>query len=298
MRKIYNLSIKNNDKALGIILVMPVIIWFSIILIYPFVNTIQLSFSNLRLFGTDANFVGFRTYQRLLEDENFLICVRNSLVWTFVNVILQIILGLMTAVLLNEKFFGCNFLRTWIIIPWVIPYSVIAVIGRWMLSSTFGVINWVFTSIGLISKPIAFLGTMQLAMPTVIMINVWKWFPFVGIMYLAVLQGIPEDLYEAARIDGSNKWQEFRYITLPSLMPSMGITTLLMTFWNFNTFGLVWLLTYGGPGTATTTMPILVYLKAFREFRMAEAAVLSVIMFIILLIYTTIYRKLQTTEDE
>lgn len=298
MRKFYNLFINNNDKTLGIILVLPVIIWLSIILIYPFLNVFQISFSNLRLFGTDSSFVGFRTYQRLFQDEKFIISVRNSLIWTSASVILQMILGLITAVLLNEKFFGCKFLRTWIIIPWIIPFSVIGVIGRWMLSSTFGVINWILTNAGLIAEPIAFLGTLQLAMPTVVIINVWKWFPFVGIIYLAALQGIPEDLYEAARIDGSNGWQEFRYITLPSLIPTMAITTLLMTFWNFNTFGLVWLLTYGGPGTATTTMPILVYMKAFREFRMAEASALSVVMFTVLLIYTTIYRKLQTNKFE
>ncbi|MDD3427673.1 MAG: sugar ABC transporter permease [Caldisericia bacterium] len=297
MWRIYQSLIKNNDKILGIILIIPVIIWILTILIYPFVNIIQLSFTNLKLFGTDANFVGFRTYQRLFQDETFLISIKNSLIFTLVSVFLQIVLGLLTAVLLNENFFGCKFLRTWVITPWVIPYSVVAVIGRWMLSSTFGVINWMLIKTGLISEPIAFLGTINLAMPTVIAINTWKWFPFVSIIYLAAMQGIPEDLYEAARIDGSSGLQEFRYITLPSLIPTMVITTLLMTFWNFNTFGLVWLLTYGGPGTATTTMPISVYIKAFREYRGAEASALSVIMLIILLLYTIIYRKLQPSED-
>jgi|LSQX01.1.fsa_nt_gb multiple sugar transport system permease protein len=300
MLKFYELLIKNvnnKDNRLGILLVLPVIVWITVILIYPFLNIIYLSFTNLRLFGTDACFVGFRTFIRLFRDECFVVSIKNSFIFTSISVFLQTILGLITAVLLNETFFGCKFLRTWIIMPWVIPFSVIAVIGRWMLSSTFGVINWVLLNIGLISEPIAFLGTTKLAMPTVIAINVWKWFPFVSIMYLAALQGISDDLYEAARIDGSSCWQEFIYISLPSLMPTMAITTLLMTFWNFNTFGLVWLLTFGGPGSATTTMPILVYMKAFREYRVAEASALSIVMFTVLLVYTTIYRKLQKTEE-
>jgi multiple sugar transport system permease protein len=174
---------------------------------------------------------------------------------------------------------------------------VVAIMARWMLSSTFGVINWVMLNVGIFESPVSFLASPQLAMPTAIAVNVYKWFAFVGVMYLAVLQGIPNDLYEAARMDGSNKLQEFRYITLPALLPTVGVMSLLMTFWNFNTFGLVWLLTAGGPGTTTTTLPILVYRRAFQRYRLSEAAALSVVMFLFLFVYTVIYQRIRDRAD-
>ena len=160
-----------------------------------------------------------------------------------------------------------------------------------MLSSTSGVINYVLVELKLVSEPVNFLGSMDLAMGTIIMINVWKWFPFASVIFLAVLQGISSDVYEAARIDGCNKFKEFLYIIIPALKGPIGINALLMTFCNFNTYGLIWLLTAGGPGNATTTLPILVYKIAFKSFRMGAAAALSIIMFAILMIFTMIYRK-------
>ncbi len=285
-----------NDKTLGALLVLPIIIWLVVVFLYPFLNTFYFSMTDQRLIGSNANFVGLATFWNILIQEDFWIALYNTMVWTVSSVTLQVLLALMAALLLNQQFWGRNFFRTWIILPWAIPYSVIAVIARWMCSSTFGVINWVLIQIGLISEPLNFLGSLDLAMITSIMVNVWKWFPFVAVTYLAVLQGIPEELYEAARIDGCNVWQEFIYVTLPSLRISIGTTTLLMTFWNFNTFGLNWLLTAGGPATATTTLPILVYKKAFQSFRMGEASGLSVLMFIILLVYTIFYNKLTQKE--
>ena len=290
-------SAQRSDQLLGTLLILPMIVWLLIVFLYPFINTIHLSFTDLRLVGGNSNFVWFDTYKNLLMEEDFWIAVMNSGIWTFSSVFLQIFFALLVALLLNQKFVGRNFLRTWVILPWAIPYSVIAVIARWMFSSTFGVINWLLLKLHIVTIPINFLGSLQLAMATSVLVNVWKWFPFAAITFLAVLQGIPEEMYEAARIDGCNKWHEFRYITLPTLSASLGITTLLMTFWNFNTFGLIWLLTAGGPATATTTLPILVYKKAFRSMRMSDSSALSIMMFIILLIFTAIYMKVKKQEE-
>ena len=278
-------------------LILPMLIWLLVIFLYPFLRTVQMSFTDLRLIGGNYNYVWFANFINLLKEQDFWIAVVNSGIWTASSVILQIIFALLVALLLNQKFVGRNFMRTWVILPWVIPYSVIAVIARWMFSSTFGVINWLLFRLHLVTEPINFLGSLQLAMVTTVLVNVWKWFPFAAITFLAVLQGIPEEMYEAARIDGCNKWHEFRYITLPTLGASLGITTLLMTFWNFNTFGLIWLLTAGGPATATTTLPILVYKKAFRSMKMSDSSALSVIMFIILLIYSSVYMRVNKQEE-
>ncbi len=298
MQVFRKVSVKKSDLIVGILLVLPIMLWLLIVFIYPILDTLRMSLYNQRLLGMPARFVGLDLYKKALANEEFWIATKNSAIFTFFSVFFQALIGLMVATVLNRDFFGKNFLRTWVILPWIVPYSVIAVIGRWMLSSTFGVVNWALQSTGLISTPINFLGSLEMAMPTVITINVWKWFPFIAVTFLSVMQGISEELYEAARIDGSNRWQEFRYVTIPALTPSIITMALLMTFWNFNTFGLVWLLTAGGPGTATTTLPILAYRTAFRNFRMGEAATLSILMCLILMIFTTAYTKILKNDKE
>jgi multiple sugar transport system permease protein len=285
---------RKSENLLGTLLIMPFVVWLCIVFLYPSATTLRLSFHNQRLIGAPSQFVGLDMYIRLFKDADFWTAVMNSAVWTISSVVLQTVLGVLVAIVLNQEFFGVRFLRTWIILPWVIPYSVIAVMARWMLSSSFGVINWLLMRTKLVSYPINFLGSMDLAMTTAVIVNVWKWFPFAAVTYLAALQGIPYDLYEAARLDGCNRWQEFRYVTMPALIPTLTVTVLFMTFWNFNTFGLIYLLTAGGPATATTTLPILVYKKAFQSFRMSEASALSILMFLILLVYSSISNRLSS----
>ncbi len=282
---------------LGILLMAPFILWLIIVFIYPSATTLRLSFHNQRLIGTPSQFVGLTTFIKLFKNSDFFIALANSARWTIGSTLLQTVIGILVALVLNQDFFGVRFLRTWIIVPWVIPYSVIAVIARWMLSSSFGVINWLLLKGRIISYPVNFLGSMDLAMTTAVMINVWKWFPFAAVTYLAALQGIPDDLYEAARLDGCGKVQEFLYVTIPSLLPTLFTTVLFLTFWNFNTFGLIYLLTAGGPANATLTLPILVYKKAFQEFRMSEASALSILMFLILLVYSSITTRLRRNQD-
>lgn len=247
--------------------------------------------TNQRLFGSTYDFVGFETYKWVFTQSEFTLSLYTTVIWTVASLVLQIGIAVLTALLLNMDFKGRNFYRTWIILPWAIPYSVIAIISRWMLSSTFGVINYILTEFRLVSEPINFLGSMDLALGTAIMINVWKWFPFASIIFLAVLQGVSSDVFEAAKIDGCNRFQQFLYIIMPALKIPIATNALLMTFWNFNTFGLIWLLTAGGPANTTTTLPILVYKLAFKSFRMGAAAALSMIMFVVLMIFSLLYRK-------
>ena len=288
------LSGVGRDWKLGMVLAAPILVWLSVFLVYPLANTVIASFHNTRLGMPRGSFVGLDTYRFILtEDDRFWGAVGNSVVFTAGSVALQTVFGLGTALLLHRSFPGRTFLRAWVILPWVVPFSVVAAMARWMLSSSFGVVNWILLQVGFLSSPVSFLANPDLAMFTAISVNSYKWFAFVGVMYLAVLQGIPEDLYEAARIDGSTKRQEFRYITLPALLPTMSIVTLLITFFNFNTFGLIWLLTRGGPGGTTTTLPVLIYRRAFQGFRISEAAAISLVMFVMLLAFTIAYQTIR-----
>lgn len=298
MKKQISLREKKDNFA-GAFLALPITVWIALIVFYPIISTVYTSMTNQKLFGSPYDFVFLDTYKWVFEQSAFIQATINSLNFAVTSVIFQVIFGVLTALLLNMEFKGRGFFRTWIILPWAIPYSVIAIIFRWILSSTFGVINYVLTELNLISESINFLGSMDFAMTTTIAVNIWKWFPFASVIFLAALQGIPSDVFEAARIDGCNKIQEFYYLIIPALKAPIAVYTLLLTFWSFNTFGLIWLLTAGGPADVTTTLPVLVYKMAFRQFRMGAASALSIIMFIILMIFTIIYRKVvKNTNDE
>lgn len=279
------------DSITGAWLSVPICVWLACIVLYPVLSTFYNSMTNQKLFGAPYDFVGLETYKWVFANSDFNLSLFTTAIWTVSSLILQIGLAVLTALLLNMDFKGRDFYRTWVILPWAIPFSVIAIIARWMLSSSFGVINYVLMDIRLISEPINFLGSMGLALGTVIIINVWKWFPFASIIFLAVLQGVSKEVIEAARIDGCNRFQQFLYIIMPVLKIPIATNALLMTFWNFNTFGLIWLLTAGGPANTTTTLPILVYRLAFKSFRLGAAAALSMIMFALLMIFTLLYRK-------
>lgn len=142
-----------------------------------------------------------------------------------------------------------------------------------------------------------FLGDANIALYTSMGVNIWKWFPFIAVTLLASLQSVDESLIDAARIDGCNVFQRFRYVLFPHMRVTISVTALLMTFWNFNTFGLIWLLTTGGPSDATTTLPVLAYKTAFQSFRMGRASSLSVIMLLLLLVFAVAYRRLSAKNE-
>ncbi len=285
------------DPIFGYLLIAPLMLWLSVTLFYPLIRAIIVSMLSINYFGQRGSFVGFANYRRIFQSEDFFMPFWRTIIWTTANVAVQLFLALGTALILDLDFFGKKFLRNWIILPWVIPVMVVSIIWRWMLDPTFGVVNYVMRTVGLFQEPIAFLGTVNLAMITAVLVNSWRWFPFYAITLLASLQTVPQDLYEAARVDGTNIIQRFIYITLPSIAPVMFVVVLISSLWAVNVFDLLWLLTRGGPGTATTTLPIWIYEKAFSEFRLAQASAMAVIMFILLLAYGMLYlRRLSPDE--
>ncbi len=287
----------NRSSSIGFVLTLPILLWLLLFFVYPFLSTIYLGFTDQKLFGSPYQFIGLANYFKLFQDQDFLLALWRSFVWTVGSVVVELVLALGAALLLNTEFPGRNFFRIWIILPWAIPYSVIAVIARWMLSSTFGIVNILLSQLGLTNQTINFLGDANIALYTSMGVNIWKWFPFIAVTLLASLQSVDESLIDAARIDGCNVFQRFRYVLFPHMRVTISVTALLMTFWNFNTFGLIWLLTTGGPSDATTTLPVLAYKTAFQSFRMGRASSLSVIMLLLLLVFAVAYRRLSAKNE-
>ena len=277
------------DPGFGLILVVPLFLWVAATLLYPLIAAAVLSLKNVGYAGTTGNYVGLANYSRLLLSALFWRCVWLTVVWTALNVVLQLCLALAGAMILNQDFFGQRFVRNWIIVPWVLPSIVLATLGKWILDPSLGVVNYLLQQIGLIHSPISFLATPSLAMVTVTILNVWRWFPFFLVTFLAALQTIPKEQYEAAEIDRATSWQKFTHVDLPGIMPILKVQTIMSTLWAANIFDTIWLLTRGGPADATTTLTIQVYLKAFQEFRISQSSAIAMIMFVILLAGSLIY---------
>jgi len=270
------------DPYFGLFLVLPLLLWVLATLLYPLGEALVLSFKNVGYVGTAGNFVGVKNYLKLFASTGFWATMWRTLVWTGLNVGLQIGLALLGAFILNQDFFGQRFVRNWIIIPWVLPSIVLATLGKWVLDPSLGVINYLLRSLGLIDKPISFLGNPSLALPAVTLLNVWRWSPFFLVTFLAALQTIPKELYEAAAIDGATGLARIFHVDLPGILPVLKVQTIICTLWAANIFDTIWLLTRGGPAEATTTLTIQVYLKAFQEFRISESAAIAIVMFVIL----------------
>jgi len=251
-----------------------------------------MSFYSSKYGVTLGEFVGFKNFYNLVfEDDMFWIAFKNSIIWTVGNLVIQTVLGLGGALLLNEKFRGRNASRTLVIIPWIIPTVVISLIWRWMLEPSMGIVNAILSWAGIMNpnEPFLYLGSLSYAMLVMIIINSWRFTPFAIVLILAGLQTIPIELYESSDIDGASGLQKLRLITLPLISPILGFVGLFAFVWTFNLFDLIWLTTHGGPVNATETLPLFIYRRGFTEFRMSEAAAASVIMFLFLAVFSVIY---------
>lgn len=279
-------------------LIAPIFIWICVTLFYPLFRAIFISFMNIEFLSDKGVFIGFGNYIHLVKDSEFRGSFVRTLIWTAANVFFQILVAFLVSLILDMEFKGKKFLRIWILLSWIIPVIVLATIWRWMLDPSLGIVNYVLQISRLIKSPIPFLGSTDYAMISAILVNTWRWFPFYAVMILAALQIIPPVLYEAAKIDGASVFQQFRYITLPSIMPVLVTVILICSLWAANVFDMIWLLTMGGPSNRTQTFPIFIYEKGFQEYKLSQAAAAAVLMFIFLLIYGIIYIKNVDIERE
>ncbi len=266
------------EVFLGYALLLPALLVLGLIVGYPAVSGIWYSFHNKMIGFANPRWVGLQHYSELIQNPAVQLSIWRTAVFAVVSVGIKLVLGLGVALLLNQNFRGRALARGVVLLPWSLPLVVGVLIWSWMYSDLFGVFNYLLIKAGLIRQPLNFLGDRDLAMPSVILVNIWRGFPFFAVNLLAGLQAIPDDLYEAGRVDGANRWQLFRHITLPGLRTVILIVSLLSFIWTANDFTSIWVLTRGGPGTATEIFPIITYKIAFIGLELGRAAAIPVML--------------------
>jgi multiple sugar transport system permease protein len=281
------------DKHLAVVFLTPGLLLSAIFILVPLVMAIRLSlFKMTSLIGTPT-FCGLDNYLSLIQDPQFWNALKNGIIYAGSTVILQLVLGIAFALVLNQNLKGRNILRGSVLMPYIIPPVVIAIIWGWMLEFQMGIITRFLKYLGLY---FAYLETPFNAMITIIIISVWAWTPFVTICFLAALQNVPQELYESAEVDGASSWVQFSKITIPILMPVLSVVALLRGIWMFNKFDLIWILTGGGPLGGTEHLPIMAYKKAFGLFDVGGGSAVATLSLIFLSGLIFIYFKLMKVE--
>jgi multiple sugar transport system permease protein len=273
------------DAGTAVLLLLPLFVLVVGLIIYPFYRAIWLSFTD-KLVGYPERFVGLRNYAYLVHDDTFRQVVRNSLVFTVGSVGLKVLTGVAMALVLNGVWRWRNVFRGLLLLPWITSTVIIALTWRWMFDSFpgRGFFNSVLLDVGLLSRPIPFMASPEGAMAAVIVANWWRGFPFFGISYLAGMQSIPRELYEAASVDGAGAWRRFWHVTLPGLKHIMVITVLLSTIWTINDFNIVYVMTRGGPGTATQLFATYSYEVAFNALRWGRGVTIAIFLVPVLVV--------------
>lgn len=267
----------------------PALLAILTIMVFPLVKGISIGFTD-RLFTCDEySFIGLKNYADMIKDTLFWYSLYNSIKLTTLTVAGTMVVGLGLALLLNSKKKIITFFRGILFIPWVLPSMVIALTFRWLYNDFYGYLNYILVRYHIISQSINILADTKLAWIGILIPMIWCSYPFVMMVFLASLQSIDKNLYEAAKIDGANGFQLFRYITIPALKPTFFIVTILQIIWEFSSFDLVYLLTKGGPGDSTLTLSLYIYRKAFGFKTVGYASALATVMFIILFVFTMIY---------
>ena len=282
----------------GWLYVLPLLFWLALSICIPLYIAIELSFFNVKIIGTEGEFVGLKNYFKIFTSSKFHKAFSNSILWVLANAITQTFFAFLIALTLNKNFKGVKIATNWIILSFIIPTVVIVVIWKLMLSSSSGIINSLLIQIQIIDKPIGFFSSSTSAFISLVLINSWRWSPFLALIILSGLKSINKEIYDASKIDGASFFSEFFYITLPQLKGILFVLGLVGTLLSFNVFDIIWLITKGGPSSATTTLPLLIYETAFTKFRLSQAAALSVVTSLILLTFSIIFIKFMGEEDE
>ena len=264
---------------------LPVVIIMGTLILWPFINAILLSMTVRSLVTRTETFVGLDNYARLLQDSDFISSLRNTIVFTASSVSIKLVVGMAIALLLHSRLPLRNVLTGIMLLPWIVPEVVTALTWRSIYDPIFGGLNPILMQLGLIDRSVAWLAEPSLAMPSVIAVNVWKGIPFYTILLLAGLKAIDREQYEAAEVDGAGPIQRFRHITLPGLRYVIAVTVLLSTISTFNTFGLIYLMTGGGPGGVTRVYSILAYEKAILGLRFGPGAATALSVAPILMVF-------------
>jgi multiple sugar transport system permease protein len=279
--------IKFNQKSLiGVGFMLPAIIVVFFLVLYPIWMTIMLSFQKIKFFGiattTGASFT-LKNYVKLFESSDFWHSLMITCLYTLIAVAVAFAIGLFTALMLNQKFVGRRVARVIILLVWPVPAVAVSLMFIWMFDASFRVINYILRSMHLITDNIAWLSTPVAAFAAVTITTIWKSYPFFTLMLLAGLQAIPKELYEAANVDGANRLQQFKNITMPALRSVVTISLVLNGLWVFRNFDIIYVMTEGGPMRSTETLSVQLYQEAFKYFHISYGSAIGVVSLIICL---------------
>jgi multiple sugar transport system permease protein len=271
------------------VLVLPAMLLIALMMVAPVVQTLHFSVSRVQLPSFATRFVGLANFARILHDPATGPLVRRTLVWIVGTVALRFVLGFLAALIFNARVRGTVVMRVLVILPWTIPSVVGANLWRWIVQTDTGLLNQTLRNWGLGGWAANWLGSADLALPTVIVAYSWAGFPFVMLLILARMQGIPSELYEAAKVDGANWWQLFRHITIPSLRGILIVALILETVSAVNSFDTLMIMTGGGPADATRIWGLQIYRTGFGAFNLGGASALSVLLFAAVLALFVLY---------
>jgi multiple sugar transport system permease protein len=286
-----------SEAVTGILLILPAIALLLALTCYPVLYGVWISFFNKHSFFPQQTFVGFDNYLFLLRDPQFWSAVWLGCVYSVSAIVLQVVLGVGAAVLLNEIFPGRSILRAIVIFPYVVPTVIAVILWKWLLNSQFGLVNYLIEQAGLVDQPISFMGKDWI-MASLILVSVWQFFPFVVIGVLARLQTVPGELYEAAHVDGANAFKRFIHVTLPQLKSVLFVIVLLRSIWMFTKFDTPWLMIQGGGAeTYIRTLPVYTYMRTFAYYEAGLGSAMAVVMFLALAVATAFYFRIWQREE-
>lgn len=283
-------SIWRSERLLPYLLLAPAVVVTVVIVFMPMLQAVYTSFYDLILFRPNASrFVGFGNYVKLFNDPVFWTALWNTIIWIGLTVPLQMGLGLVAALLLNREFPWRALARALIIIPWALPSVVIALMWRWIYDPNTGVLNDILIYLSIVQSAVPWLADPNVAIYAIIATLTWQGFPFFAVMILAGLQGIPRSQYEAASIDGASTWRQFVHITLPGIAPVLATAGLLRVIWVANSMDVIFVMTGGGPGYATHTLPLYAFVKARQNLDFGYGTSIAVTFTILLGAFVALY---------
>ncbi|MGB2959761.1 MAG: sugar ABC transporter permease [Bacteroidota bacterium] len=279
-------------KSTPYLLLLPALLFTVFVLVYPLFQNLVNSFRDVSLIRGSGDWTGLDNYLKVFEDSIFWLSFKNTVVYAALGTFLSLLIGLGFALMLNMKIGRINnvmvFLYT---IPWVISPVVAGFAWKWLLNDNFGIINYWLVSAGIINEGITWLGDPATALLCVIVARVWQFYPFAMVMFLAGLQTIPQEQYEAASVDGASTFSKFYHITLPNLRSVSAVLLLLGVIWSFNDFNMVFVMTRGGPINTSMVLPVLVREFSFVHFDLGKGSALSIVIFTLLISLSFLYLK-------
>ena len=288
------------EKLTPYLFILPAGLFLLAIMGYPIIFTLFMSFQKFNLatlVSKQTQFIGLLNYQGVLNNPAFLVALKHSLIFTFASIFFQFAIGLGLAILFSKAFPMNNIMRGLLLSGWQIPSVVTGTIFLWLFNLDYGLVNFILTSLNLIKEPIGWVTQANTALITVVIVNIWLGIPFNTILLTAGITGLPEDVFEAATVDGADAWQKLIYMTIPLLKSTILAVLMLGFIYTLRVFDVIWIMTKGGPADATEVLPTFAYRLSFISFNFGQSAAVSVIILSILFVAAIGYLKFAVQEE-